>query len=69
MKLTTMEDVRRELWRLLDEMMGDAPTGTVVPSGKLLAAFRQLELTDQLRSEIFETGLSEILHRVIMKKD
>jgi hypothetical protein len=65
MTLQTMEDVRGELRRLLDEQMGAVPSGAVVPQSELIAAFSQLELTAELRSEIFETGVATILRDVI----
>jgi hypothetical protein len=63
--LQTMEDARTELRRLLADQMEATPRGTVVPTPEIIAAFQELQLTDSLRSEIFETGVATILRDVI----
>jgi len=63
--LQTMAEVRVELRRLLDERMEGTPRGTVVPTPEIIAAFQELQLTAELRSEVFEIGVSTILREVI----
>jgi hypothetical protein len=67
MTLRTMDDVRRELRRLLDELKGKGtprPHPTV-KERDLFAAFRQLELTDQLREELIDEGLRATMRRIL----
>jgi hypothetical protein len=49
----------------LSAKMEATPRGTVVPTPEILAAFQELQLTDSLRSDIFETGVATILRDVI----
>jgi hypothetical protein len=65
MTLETMNDARTELRRLLADKMEGMPSGTVVPTPEIIAAFQELQLTDSLRSDIFETGVATILRHVI----
>jgi hypothetical protein len=64
MTLRTMADVRRELRRLLDDLMAEGR----VKQSDIIAAFRTLPLTDKLREEVFDVGLAEIL-RLVVERD